>query len=100
MMPDELERLADWYRDQCDGDWEHQNCVTLTTLDNPGWRLDVQLTDTAMAGRVVAPTNVERGEEDWIFYEVKDDRFRGRCGPRNLVEMVRAFLDLSNTSDS
>jgi len=32
-----MERIQDWYRRQCDGDWEHSYGVKIETLDNPGW---------------------------------------------------------------
>jgi len=91
-MPQELDRLARWYREQCNRDWEHQNGVRLVTIDNPGWSLDVNLADTSIAGRTVEPTRIERADDNWVFYEAKGDLFRGRCGPENLTEMLAHFL--------
>jgi hypothetical protein len=91
-MTMELERVVEWYRVQCNGDWEHQNGVKLDTLDNPGWSLNVHLTDTDVAATLLPWTTIERSETDWLFYEVKDDLFRGRCGVGNLVEMLGVFL--------
>jgi hypothetical protein len=34
---------------------------------------------------------VERSEQDWLFVEAKDNVFRSRGGPENLVEMIDAF---------
>jgi hypothetical protein len=99
-MTAEIERLAAWYRQQCDGDWEHQHGVKLVTIDNPGWSLDVNVNETPAAGTPAAPTNIERSEDDWLFFELKDDLFRGRCGPNNLVEMIGAFLHLVETHES
>ena len=27
----------EWFRSQCDGEWEHDNRIKIETLDNPGW---------------------------------------------------------------
>jgi hypothetical protein len=36
---DDLAWLQGWYAEQCDSDWEHDESVSIGTLDNPGWRL-------------------------------------------------------------
>ena len=41
MNPNALQALQQWYLAQCDGDWEHGYGVSITTLDNPGWSLDI-----------------------------------------------------------
>jgi Immunity protein 53 len=33
----------------CDGDWEHSSGVSIGTIDNPGWSLDVELAETNLA---------------------------------------------------
>jgi Immunity protein 53 len=37
------ELLEKWYRARCNGDWEHQWGVEIGTLDNPGWRVHIDL---------------------------------------------------------
>jgi len=44
-----LQQLQDWYFAQCNGDWEHRYGVTISTLDNPGWTLEVDLTNTCLS---------------------------------------------------
>src|SRR5438874_308023 len=51
MTNDSLKWLMQWYVGQCDNDWEHTYGVEIGTLDNPGWSLKVDLTDTALEGR-------------------------------------------------
>ncbi len=45
---DALYLLQRWYLGQCDGEWEHGYGVSIDTIDNPGWRLRVELADTAL----------------------------------------------------
>ena len=86
-----LDFLAEWYRSQCDGDWEHQHGVHIGTIDNPGWSLDVDLVGTSLAEVTIAPKTIERTDENWMFVEVKDGKFRARGGPLNLTELASAF---------
>ena len=86
-----IESLMAWYRSQCDGEWEHQHGVRIGTLDNPGWSLDVDLSETPHAGKSLPQKMIQRSEDDWAFVEVKDDVFRARGGPGNLSELLEIF---------
>ena len=44
MKPHEADSLATiekWFSGKCDGLWEHQKGLALTTTDNPGWLMTV-----------------------------------------------------------
>ncbi len=41
MDSDAIERLVRWYAERCDGEWEHHHGVKVESLDNPGWRLEI-----------------------------------------------------------
>ncbi len=90
-----LEWLMTWYQSQCNGDWEQQNGIRIATLDNPGWSLDIDLTDTYLDGFDIPKNIIERSDTDWIFIETKDKTFRARGGPGNLSEMIRAFAEFA-----
>ncbi|MCD6023228.1 MAG: hypothetical protein K0Q91_144 [Fibrobacteria bacterium] len=99
-VPSTLERLQRWYSSQCDEDWEHSYGITLQTLDNPGWWLQVDLRDTSLEGRPFVKT--ERGLDsltdgdagaDWISCKVEDEKFQGTGGPGNLEEILSLFLE-------
>jgi hypothetical protein len=81
----------EWYLAHCNGDWEHQYGVRIATLDNPGWILDVDLTGTPFAERSLQMSLDERSEDDWVAVEASGSTFRARGGPRNLVDLMRAF---------
>jgi hypothetical protein len=88
---DALERLQEWYAEQCDGEWEHSYGVHLETLDNPGWSLTVDLTGTRWANLSEPRRLIERSENDWYDLELTSSKFAGNCGPRNLSELIREF---------
>ena len=59
-----LQRLEQFYRMNCNGDWEHQYGVRISTLDNPGWRISISLEGTRAQGKIFPPVVLERSEED------------------------------------
>jgi Immunity protein 53 len=92
--------LQKWYQSQCNGDWEHSYGITIQTLDNPGWSLFVNLDETVMEDRSFQPIRVERTEDNWVFCEVKNNRFEGACSPLNLVEVLEIFHNWVTSDDS
>lgn len=95
-MDETLSRLQKWYADQCDGNWEHQFGVEIETLDNPGWRILIDLAGTDLEGQIFEP--IKHGLEDdasteWHSLSVKDSKFEGAGDPSKLTFMLRIFLD-------
>jgi hypothetical protein len=91
---DILEELERWYQMQCDGEWEHGYGVRIDTLDNPGWSVDIDLRGTDLSGAHLPPTQYDRPDA-WLRCEIVDDRFVARCGPLQLREALRIFVDLA-----
>jgi hypothetical protein len=91
---DLLKRLQDWYALQCDGDWEHVYGIQISTLDNPGWYLNVDLAGTYLFDRTFDEVSVEGADEnDWYICKVEKHVFNGACGPRRLCDVIALFLE-------
>ncbi|MGO4223646.1 immunity 53 family protein [Lysobacter sp. TAF61] len=95
---DALTRLQQWYLDQCDEDWEHSCGVTITTLDNPGWNIEIDLAGTKLEGKALEPIHygmfedAETSGSEWIFCKVADNKFSAAGGPQKLEEIINEFL--------
>jgi hypothetical protein len=91
-----LQRLQQWYLAECNGDWEHSYGVKIETLDNPGWHVVIDLSETAWANLSVEPTPavLDEDEPNWIHYKIHDGRFQGACGPIQLEELLNKFFEL------
>ena len=93
-----LQELQDWYLSQCNEDWEHTYGVSIKTLDNPGWSLEVELTDTDLDAKEFKEQSYGVGddakssEDNWIICKVKENKFIGYGGPRKLEENISVFL--------
>lgn len=87
-----LQELQRWYLARCDGIWEHGYGVEIGTLDNPGWRVVIDLVDTPLADQPFAEVKRLEHERDWIRCRVQDGKFEGHGGPLMLEEILRIFL--------
>jgi hypothetical protein len=89
-----IEQIQAWYAAQCDGDWEHQYGVSIDTLDNPGWIVTIDLTDTSLENIVFQNYREDKAEGDWIFCEVSESKFVGRGDPNKLQTILEVFVSL------
>lgn len=85
--------LEKWYKSQCDGDWEHLFGVKIETLDNPGWCITIDLSDTELESKKYERYEVLNNDGDWIYCHVKDGCFEGAGDPSKLEEIIRKFKE-------
>jgi len=90
-----IRKLESWYVDQCDGDWEHGLGITIESLDNPGWMLRINIEATSLDQSGFDWVKIERSDLDWVFYRSTGRLFEAACGPQNLEEAIRLFLDFA-----
>lgn len=93
-----LSELEKWYRSKCDGDWEHRHGVRISTLDNPGWRIDIDLGGTGLEDKACDRAKIERSDTDWLWSWAEEGTYSVRCGPGNLEEGIRLFLAWAGSS--
>lgn len=99
-----LKELQDWYKSQCNDDWEHSYGVKIDTLDNPGWSVTIDIADTDFEG--VTFRQVEYGVgangmasgENWLTCKVENGKFVGYGGPHKLEEILTIFLNWAKTN--
>lgn len=91
-----LERLQNWFQLHCDGDWEHSYGVTIETLDNPGWQLTVDLTNSLLEDVEFQPICTGDAESDrgfWIDCKKVGKNFVGAGSADSLEKLIAVFLD-------
>lgn len=93
-MTDELTELQTWFASHCDGDWEHQEGIEIGTLDNPGWRVIINVAETELEGQPFETVEEDYDHESgWLRCWLKDGKFQAAGGPLKLARMLRIFLD-------
>jgi hypothetical protein len=86
-----LEFLESWYLSQTNGEWEHNRGVTIETLDSPGWMVTVDLHETPLENRPMAPIRLDRSPRDWLACGVERKQFRGQGDPQKLHAILEIF---------
>jgi hypothetical protein len=89
-----LSRLSNWYLRHCDGNWEHGLGFRITTLDNPGIAIDINVTDTELEHVPFAEVKDNYDSEDqWLICCRTDKCFEARGAATRFEDMLRIFLD-------
>jgi Immunity protein 53 len=83
--------LQDWYLRGSDGELGPTYDIQIDTLDEPGWRLEIVLDGTDLAGRDLDELAIERTQSDWIHAWRDDHALHIDCGPLNLTEAIKTF---------
>jgi hypothetical protein len=89
-----IDWLSDWFKLECNGDWEHENGISISTVDNPGWSITIDLRDTSLENEEIVSDLVEINENDWFFFEVKNKKFRGGGDLSKLNFLISKFKEI------
>jgi hypothetical protein len=92
-MKTPLQRLTDWYSQQCNGDWEHSFGFKITTLDNPGVAIDIELPETSLESAPFEEKKEDYESSDrWMICRRSEDKFEGRGAACRLEDIIEEFL--------
>ncbi|MBL0319090.1 MAG: immunity 53 family protein [Alphaproteobacteria bacterium] len=89
-----LEWLMKWYQSHCNGDWEHEHSISIGTLSNPGWRVDIDLEKTCLDGVIYELSELSTSETDWFYIKIENNLFKGRADPSKLSFLLNMFKEL------
>ena len=88
---DLLNWLNEWYKSNCNGDWEHCYGIKIETLDNPGWSLSIDLLGTELEDKSFNKITITNSEDDWMFCKVEDNVFQADSDPNKLFKILEIF---------
>jgi len=86
--------IENWYLSNCDGDWEHSYGVKITTLDNPGWSVKIDLEGTELEGLIIEYLLVEKSDNDWYGYKIENNVFEGAGDSGKLEFLLEKFRQI------
>ena len=93
MIYNSLVELQTWYKNQCDGDWEHDYGIKIETLDNPGWYITIDLEGTDLEELTPFNMSDEKNDKDWYSITVKERKFLASGDPTKLEMLISSFLN-------
>ncbi|MCT4648099.1 MAG: immunity 53 family protein [Carboxylicivirga sp.] len=89
-----IEWLNNWYLSNCNGDWEHTYGIKIETIDNPGWKVIIDLSETRFEELKLDMSFTEKNDLDWISYGIEDGIFKGYGDPTKLESILSIFRNL------
>jgi hypothetical protein len=99
-MEDILEWLQYWYKEHYSPEWERSFGISITTLDNPGWHLRINLKGTKFQGLSFQTLRNLSDQRNWHYCSLIDESFDAACGPKNLIEVIRIFQEWIKRNDT
>jgi len=88
--------LEKWYESNCNGDWENIYGIEISTLDNPGWRVQLNVIETIYEDVIFEDVIIERTDNDWVYCKKNEDGIDCAGGPKNLgeiLEIIKKWMD-------
>ena len=93
-MKEIIERIQDWYKINCNGDWEHSYGYKIETLDNPGWAIKIDLAETALENlEFQREYRNPKNNNDWFHITTGNKVLNIYCGPENMKSTFEIFFD-------
>ncbi len=89
--------LNNWFASNSDGDWEHENQISIYTVDNPGWCIRIDLRDTPLENLKIEVPLVDKGPNNWYGITVKNGVFQGVGDLSKLSFLILQFKKLVTT---
>lgn len=89
---DNLEAIQQWFKFQCNGDWEHEYGIKIVTLDNPGWSVSIDLIDTCLENFTIEE-NFFQNENNWCFIKSDGKIFSASGDFNKLTLLLDKFIN-------
>lgn len=94
-----IEIIQNFYKNNCNGDWEHQFGITIETIDNPGWSIVIDLEGTKLSQLEIEKIKIDRNPADWIWHWAEEGKLHLAGGAQNLDEMLNIAAEILNSSE-
>ncbi|WP_027066061.1 MULTISPECIES: immunity 53 family protein [Maribacter] len=91
---DILDWIQDWFKENCDGDWEHGEVIQITTIDNPGWEVEIDISNTSIASMNLDWILNETSKQDWYGVKIADQKFTAAGDIGKLKFLLGLFKEM------
>ncbi len=86
--------LQEWFKSQCDGDWEHSYGIKLESLDNPGWSVTIETENSNSELNDFDWISNEVNDTDWHYYRVINGAYEASGDFNKLEKLITIFKNL------
>lgn len=86
--------IQHWFKNNCDGDWEHGNGIQITTIDNPGWDVEIDISNTSLANIEIPWVLNESSKQDWYGVKIENHVFNASGDSGKLTFLLGLFKEM------
>jgi len=91
MQMEILDWIQKWFKDNCNGDWEKGEVIQITNLANPGWEVEIDISNTSLAHINIEWILNENGKHDWYGVKIENQRFTASGDAKKLEFLLNLF---------
>jgi len=89
-----LDWIQNWFKDNCDGNWEKDEVIQITTLDNPGWEVEIDISNTSIANIKINRILNESSPQDWYGVKIENQKFNASGDSGKLKFLLGLFKEM------
>ena len=89
-----LDWIQEWFKDNCDGNWEHGEVIQITTIDNPGWEVEIDISNTSIATMNLEWILNEKSKDDWHGVKIMNQKFIAAGDAGKLKFLLGLFKEM------
>ena len=97
---DILDWIQDWFKENCDGDWEHSGVIQITSSDSPGWEVEIDISKTSIANLTLDSILNENGKDDWYGVKIENQKFSAIGDSGKLIFLLGLFREMIEKIES
>lgn len=89
-----LDWIQDWFKNNCDGEWEHGSGIQIATLENPGWEIEIDISNTSVATLNIPWILNENSKQDWYGVKIENQKFIAEGDAGKLEFLLDLFKEM------
>lgn len=93
MQTEILDWIQTWFTNNCDGAWEKGEVIQITNLDNPGWEVEIDVSNTSLATFTIPWILNENSKQDWYGVKIENQKFSASGDAGKLTFLLGLFKE-------
>lgn len=88
-----IDWIQNWFKETCNGDWEQGEVIQITNLDNPGWEVEIDVSNTSLAAITIPWILNENHKHDWYGVKIENQKFSASGDAGKLKFLLELFKE-------
>lgn len=93
MQMEILDWIQNWFKNNCDGEWERGEGIQINTLGKPGWEVEIDISNTSLANIQIDWILNENSVQDWYGVKIENQKFTAAGDSGKLRFLLSLFKE-------